>query len=993
MSTMNNDANGSTLDDELELNDADLKSLLLYDRQQLAIAAIKRGTSQREACALYRVNRATVANRIKGMPTREQAHVKERAVSPAQEEIFVEFIKVCDCCFYSECELKSSKVLGHRGIPLTVEMINAYAGQIAGKELGKTWGRRFLVRHKDALKVKNAASLEECRAKSLTRPVVHKYFEMLSRVIQEFNIKPKHIYNMDEKGIQLGMAGRLQVVVDRDQRNVQAIANGNRELVTIIECVSADGEVLCPSVVFQGLRRDNRWGANNPCNASISLSPNGWTDQELGTLWLKKDFDPQSAARLDNPNDYRLLILDGHNSHCTYTFVSYAKDHKIIIICLPAHTTHALQPCDVGIFGPLATYWKKQVIEQTATGVVIDKCNLLYNYHQARTRAFKKATILNAFRKCGIHPLDENAIPGILFAPSKNYTTQDASIFELRVPALLVPVEAPAATPVVESTVESGVDADRTTVSADGVPMEEAFNNAHLMNSETEDIRDAAPSGASTSGASTPPTALETSSSSSTVTVGATAQSALSDALELSPIVFGRADNSGSATVTCSQTRLIPSSATREPSTATSIGDPDRPHSLYKIELPPRLPSNASRARVEVQNEQLRGMLEEAAIELEKNHAQIVLMAREHQRVRQQLLSKKKKDRRAYNTGAPRLMTGNEMLEALLHDDHKKAMSELHQGMKKKLAEVRKALTAYENEAQAAAKATEKELEKTRKAAEKAAKVAKKAAEKAAKAAERSAKKAEKAAERGAKKAEKAAERAASQGRGRGRGRGSRGRGRGGRGRGNRGRGGHVALETEAAEEEMESSGEESDDIDVESEDVIEDKSEDEKSEDQESEDEGEEFEDEESEGESDAEERGKEGKGGSNVENSTTLGSVDATTAAASPEDVFVGIPTGNDSDTDNSTHWHAEDTKEDEVQDEEETGIVAVNGHRWFKRKHLQLLILWNDDDATWEPLSNVDDCTAMDEYLQRHSLEDPLLLPRRKFLIDATVKASNE
>jgi hypothetical protein len=58
---------------------------------------------------------------------------------------------------------------------------------------------------------------------------------------------------------------------------------------------------------------------------SISISPNGWTDQELGALWMEKDFAPASAEFLDDPGDYRLLILDGHNSHCTYRFISFAQ--------------------------------------------------------------------------------------------------------------------------------------------------------------------------------------------------------------------------------------------------------------------------------------------------------------------------------------------------------------------------------------------------------------------------------------------------------------------------------------------------------------------------------------------------------------------------------------------------------------------------------------------------------------------------------------------
>ncbi|KAF5350750.1 hypothetical protein D9758_010378 [Tetrapyrgos nigripes] len=41
--------------------------------------------------------------------------------------------------------------------------------------------------------------------------------------------------------------------------------------------------------------------------------------------------------------------------------VHFAEEHQIIIICLPPHTTHALQLCDIGVFGPLAVKWKSLI--------------------------------------------------------------------------------------------------------------------------------------------------------------------------------------------------------------------------------------------------------------------------------------------------------------------------------------------------------------------------------------------------------------------------------------------------------------------------------------------------------------------------------------------------------------------------------------------------------------------------------------------------------
>jgi len=45
------------------------------------------------------------------------------------------------------------------------------------------------------------------------------------------------MYNMDEKGIQLGIGKRTLVLVDCDQKTAQQVKNGSWELVTVIETV------------------------------------------------------------------------------------------------------------------------------------------------------------------------------------------------------------------------------------------------------------------------------------------------------------------------------------------------------------------------------------------------------------------------------------------------------------------------------------------------------------------------------------------------------------------------------------------------------------------------------------------------------------------------------------------------------------------------------------------------------------------------------------
>ena len=91
---------------------------------------------------------------------------------------------------------------------------------------------------------------------------------------------------------------------------------------------------------------------------TISATSKGWTDNEVGLLWLQKTFQPQSRVRMRHKNEPRLLLLDGHDSHVTGEAIDFCIRHNMKLICLPSHSTHLLQPLDVGVFLPLATYHK-----------------------------------------------------------------------------------------------------------------------------------------------------------------------------------------------------------------------------------------------------------------------------------------------------------------------------------------------------------------------------------------------------------------------------------------------------------------------------------------------------------------------------------------------------------------------------------------------------------------------------------------------------------
>ena len=54
-----------------------------------------------------------------------------------------------------------------------------------------------------------------------------------------------------------------------------------------------------------------------------------------------------------------LLLIDGHKSHLTLECIDLARKNQVILLCVPPHTTHALQPLDVAVFKALKAYFSQ----------------------------------------------------------------------------------------------------------------------------------------------------------------------------------------------------------------------------------------------------------------------------------------------------------------------------------------------------------------------------------------------------------------------------------------------------------------------------------------------------------------------------------------------------------------------------------------------------------------------------------------------------------
>ena len=83
--------------------------------------------------------------------------------------------------------------------------------------------------------------------------------------------------------------------------------------------------------------------------------------------------------------------------------MEYCFENNIILCCLPSHTSHKLQPCDVGVFAPLKTAYHDEVERLYRGGLdTIGKEHFTSLYKPARERALTKRNVAAGWAVSGL---------------------------------------------------------------------------------------------------------------------------------------------------------------------------------------------------------------------------------------------------------------------------------------------------------------------------------------------------------------------------------------------------------------------------------------------------------------------------------------------------------------------------------------------------------------------------------------------------------------
>ncbi|SPJ74783.1 uncharacterized protein FTOL_04514 [Fusarium torulosum] len=218
------------------------------------------------------------------------------------------------------------------------------------------------------------------------------WFKELSAVIEDLNIGASECWNADQAGIRMGvLREKVQCLIVRTKKRSRAevLSPEDRETCTIIGTGNALGDTVAPWLIFKqfptlelGILKCDitlEW-AKHFNRLSWEKSATVQERQLDFEEWfgckehLKKSHNPDVIY--DVPPEHhekkdlvwRLLIIDGFSGHGSFEFREYCIKFNILVAFLLPHSTHILQPMDVGVFQYLKNAHQKKLREALRKG-------------------------------------------------------------------------------------------------------------------------------------------------------------------------------------------------------------------------------------------------------------------------------------------------------------------------------------------------------------------------------------------------------------------------------------------------------------------------------------------------------------------------------------------------------------------------------------------------------------------------------------------------
>ena len=323
-------------------------------------AITKKGCGTRAISKKWGVPASTIQTVYERQQKPDRGDDRRFALSKQQEERFVNAILEHNAAGKSlrRHQITAKLMTCLRHIPDYASTPHAKRWQEKGVSM--RWLNKFMTRHADRVRKRVEDQLDPLRGK-VTETQVKSLFEELQDIFTMHPNLPKgNICNLDETGLQ-PIARKEWVAAAKGARRTHSEGLSDRWSLTVLATIFADGDSMPPLFIVKGKQRLPSWWtdddmvvtlqATGMSQAQMAVQPNAWMNTDIFNRWFQDMFLPWTASRRSE-NTPMVLIMDNFGAHCNPDVIDVAPANHVYIVLLPAHSSHLLQPLDVGIMKP-----------------------------------------------------------------------------------------------------------------------------------------------------------------------------------------------------------------------------------------------------------------------------------------------------------------------------------------------------------------------------------------------------------------------------------------------------------------------------------------------------------------------------------------------------------------------------------------------------------------------------------------------------------------
>lgn len=321
-----------------------------------------------------------------------------------QETILAEYLEECSKMAYGLSTAALRKVAYDMAKHNNIKIPPSWEEK---KSAGKEWMRGFLFRNQK-LTIRKPESCSLSRLTSFNKHNVETFFRNLETILKKYPqlADGARVFNLDETGLTTVQKPK-KIIARKGLKQLNQVTSGERgELVTLLVCISATGTFIPPVMVFPRKNFKQHMITGAPAGTMGLAHPSGWMTSDLFSS-VMQHFIKHTNSTKDNPT---LIICDNHESHMGIKVLESAKENGVILLTLPPHCSHKMQPLDLTVFGPLKAYYNSEVDAWMLRnpGIPMTIYQIADCVGNALPKALIPSNIISGFKKSGIFPFNRN---------------------------------------------------------------------------------------------------------------------------------------------------------------------------------------------------------------------------------------------------------------------------------------------------------------------------------------------------------------------------------------------------------------------------------------------------------------------------------------------------------------------------------------------------------------------------------------------------------